>query len=692
MPDQKTQHTNRLIRTSSPYLQQHAHNPVDWHSWDEEALQAARDEDKAILLSIGYSACHWCHVMEHESFENEEIAGLMNEHFINIKVDREERPDLDAIYMNFVQMTTGSGGWPLTVFLTPDLVPFYGGTYFPPEDYYGRPGFKRLLQAMADTYKNRRPEIEKDREGIVQRLNQASQWGQGEAELKESSLDEAYSALLSQFDHHHGGFGEAPKFPAAMALSFLLRYQSRAEPKTVLSMVKLSLDEMAHGGIYDQLGGGFHRYSVDERWLVPHFEKMLYDNALLSRVYLEAYQVTGDPYYREIVEETLEWVGREMQDEAGGFYSAQDADSEGEEGKFYVWTPEEVEALLGKEEAQVLGDYFDVSSDGNFEGKNILHHRRELKSFSESLGISPEDLKQQLDSGRQKLFGQRETRIRPGLDDKVLAAWNGMMLTAFADAAFVLKDQNLLQTAVHNAEFLASEMLVEDRLLRSWKDGKAHLNAYLEDYAQVIEGWLAIYQSTGDAAWLEKAGQLMEQQLELFWDSEQNIFYFTSRDHEELLVRHREFMDNATPSGNSVSCLNLLKLAVLLGKPDYRDRAGRMLQQVARILPQYPSAFGYWLQAADFFFGPVVEIAAVGRPAQRNDLLQAVRDRFLPNKVVTMAEEVDLELGRKIPLLQGKTAGDSQATLYICENYSCREPATTSEAVKKLLHGLTDTD
>ena len=691
MPDQKAKHTNRLIRARSPYLQQHAHNPVDWHSWDEEALQAAHEEDKAILLSIGYSACHWCHVMEHESFENEEIANLMNEHFINIKVDREERPDLDAIYMNFVQMTTGSGGWPLTVFLTPDLVPFYGGTYFPPEDYYGRPGFKRLLQVMADTYQNRRPEIEKSREGIIQRLSQASQWGQGEAELKKALLDEAYSALLSQFDHHHGGFGEAPKFPAAMALSFLLRYQSRAEPQTVLSMVKLSLDEMAHGGIYDQLGGGFHRYSVDERWLVPHFEKMLYDNALLSRVYLEAYQVTGDPYYREIVEETLGWVEREMQDEAGGFYSAQDADSEGEEGKFYVWTVEEMEALLGKEEAQIFGDYFDVSSGGNFEGKNILHHRRELKPFAESLGLSPEDLKQRLDGGRQRLFRQRETRVRPGLDDKVLAAWNGMMLTAFADAAFVLKDQNLLQTAVHNAEFLASEMLAEGRLFRSWKDGKAHLNAYLEDYALVIEGWLATYQSTGDAAWLEKADQLMEQQLELFWDPEQDSFYFTSRDHEELLVRHREFMDNATPSGNSVSCLNLLKLAVLLGKPEYRDRAGRMLQRVARILPQYPSAFGYWLQAADFFFGPVVEIAAVGSPAQRDDLLQAVRDRFLPSKVVTMAEKVDLELSQKIPLLQGKTAGASQAMLYICENYSCREPATTSAEVRHELTRIQET-
>ena len=685
---EKTDHTNRLIESNSPYLQQHAHNPVDWHPWDSKALENARKSDRAILLSIGYSACHWCHVMEHESFENQQIANLMNENFINIKVDREERPDLDAIYMNFVQMTTGSGGWPLTVFLTPDLVPFYGGTYFPPEDYYGKPGFKRLLQIMADTYKNHPQKIEENRKEIVQRLNQANQWGRGTATLKESVLDESYSVLLSQFDPDHGGFGEAPKFPSAMSLSFLLRYQNRAEKHTSLNMIKLSLEEMAQGGIYDQLGGGFHRYSVDKKWLVPHFEKMLYDNALLPKAYLEAYQVTGNPYYKEIVEETLDWVKREMLDKSGGFYSAQDADSEGEEGKFYVWTPTEVEASLGKKNAQIFCDYFDVSSGGNFEGKNILHHQQDLTSLAKSLGVSPENLKQQLDHDRQNLFQKRKRRIHPNLDDKILAAWNGMMLTTFADAAFVLKDRNLLQTAIHNAEFLASEMLIDGRLFRSWKNGTAHLNAYLEDYAQVIEGWLEIYQTTGEITWLDKADQLMQLQVELFWDSEHKNFYFTSHDHEKLLVRHKEYMDNATPSGNSVSCLNLLKLAVLLGKSEYRDRAEQMLQQVAQILPQYPSAFGYWLQAADFFFGPVLEVAVIGKRTQRDILLQAIRTRFLPNKVIAVAEEVDKKLEQTIPLLKGKTTGDNKATLYICKNYSCQEPVSTLAEAEKLLDTL----
>jgi len=685
---EKKEHTNRLIESNSPYLQQHAHNPVDWHPWDSKALESARKSDRAIMLSIGYSACHWCHVMEHESFENQQIANIMNENFINIKVDREERPDLDAIYMNFVQMTTGSGGWPLTVFLTPNLVPFYGGTYFPPEDYYGKPGFKRLLQIMAETYKNNPKKIEANKKEIVQQLNQVSQWGQGTAALKESVLDESYSVLLSQFDPDHGGFGKAPKFPSAMSLSFLLRYQNRSEKQTSLKMIKLSLKEMSQGGIYDQLGGGFHRYSVDKKWLVPHFEKMLYDNALLSKAYLEAYQVTGNPYYKKIVEETLDWAKHEMLDKSGGFYSAQDADSEGEEGKFYVWTPTEIEDSLGKKNAQIFCDYFDVSSGGNFEGKNILHHQQELTSLAKSLGVSPENLQQQLDHDRKNLFQKRKRRIHPGLDDKVLSAWNGMMLTTFADAAFVLKDRDLLQTAIHNAEFLASEMLIEGRLFRSWKDGTAHLNAYLEDYAQVIEGWLGIYQTTGDITWLDKADQLMQLQLELFWDSEQNNFYFTSHDHEKLLVRHKEYMDNATPSGNSVSCLNLLKLAVLLGKLEYRERAEQMLQHVAQMLPQYPSAFGYWLQAADFFFGPVLEIAVIGKQAQRDILLQAIRTRFLPNKVIAVAEEVDEKLGQTIPLLKGKTTRENKATLYLCENYSCREPVSTLAETEKLLDTL----
>ncbi|MFQ5929312.1 MAG: thioredoxin domain-containing protein [Acidobacteriota bacterium] len=685
MSAEQPKHTNHLVDASSPYLLQHAHNPVDWYPWGEEALRAAREQDRPILLSIGYSSCHWCHVMEHESFEDEETAKLMNENFINIKVDREERPDVDAIYMNFVQMTTGSGGWPLTVFLAPDQVPLYGGTYFPPEDSYGRPGFKRVLKSLAEAYRNRRHELEKNREETIQRLKQAAQWSTTEGQLDEKLMQDSYSKLLHQFDNRHGGFGGSPKFPSAMALAFLLRYYKRTGTGAALDMVKLSLEEMARGGIYDQLGGGFHRYSVDERWLTPHFEKMLYDNAVLSRVYLEAYQVTGNPYYREIVRETLGYVQREMTDPAGGFYSAQDADSEGEEGKFYVWAPSEVEAVLGKEDAKIFDEYYDVTSSGNFEGKNILHHRMELKGLSRSMEMSVEELKKRLDQACRKLLKAREERIKPGLDDKCLAAWNGMMLTAFAEAAFALNDGTFLKTTLGNAEFLTSKMLVEGRLVRSWKQGKAQLNAYLEDYALVIEGLLATYQACGDVRWLEHARRLIQLQFDLFQDEQNGDFYFTSSDHESLLVRQKEYMDNATPSGNSVSCLNLLRLALLFGKKDYRDQAERMLRQASGVLSQYPLAFAYWLQALDFLFGPVQEIAAVGEQSERAALLQPVRQRFLPNKVLAVMETADTELGQKIPLLQDKATIDSRATVYVCQNYTCQRPATTVEEVERVL-------
>ena len=623
--------------------------------------------------------------MEHESFENEAIANTMNQNFISIKVDREERPDLDAIYMNFVQMTTGSGGWPLTVFLTPDLAPFFGGTYFPPEDYHERPGFKRVLESISNSYQNRRAEIDKNRDEIIQRLQVAGRWKASQGQLSEELLSQAHNELSRQFDTRYGGFGSAPKFPGAMALSFLLRYYKRTGSQSALDMVVLSLDEMARGGIYDQLGGGFHRYSVDERWLVPHFEKMLYDNALLTRVYLEAHQVTGSPYYREIVLETLGYIQREMMDASGGFYSSQDADSEGYEGKFYVWVTQEVESILGKEDAKIFVDYFDVTAYGNFEGNNILNHRRELEAFSASLKRPPSELKQCLDRCRAKLFKERENRVRPETDGKVLAAWNGMMLTAFAEAAFAFKDPQLLKTALSNASFLAKRMIVNERVLRSWSEGTSRFNGYLEDYALVIQGWLATYHASGDTQWLLQAEKLIQTQLELFWDEEQSSFYFTSSDHEQLIIRHQEFMDNATPSGNSVSCLNLLYLGVLLGKSEYRDRAEQMLGRMTKALGQYPSAFSYWLQALDFLLGPTLEIAIVGQPSAREQLLQPVREGFFPNKVLAVKDPLESELDRKIPLLKGKTAVDNRATAYFCRNYACQQPVTTLQEVEKVL-------
>ena len=682
---QPPQHTNRLIRETSPYLLQHAHNPVDWYPWGAEALKAASEQNKPILLSVGYSACHWCHVMEHESFEDAEIARLMNDSFINIKVDREERPDLDAIYMDFVMMATQSGGWPLTVFLGADLVPFFGGTYFPPQDHYGRPGFKRVLETLASAYRNRRGELEKNREEILERLQQSARWSAPEGDLQAELLEESYNVLCSQFDPQHGGFGGAPKFPSSMVLGFLLRYHRRSGSEDALNRVRISLDKMARGGIYDQLGGGFHRYTVDERWLVPHFEKMLYDNALLSRVYLEAYQLTGNDHYREVVKETLAWVSREMTDPSGGFYSALDADSEGEEGKFYLWTEAEVEAELGGEEAQAFGQFFDVTEVGNFEGKNILNHRVELEKLAHSLSLSPSQLKERLDGARQRLLQARGKRVRPGLDDKVLAAWNGMMLTAVAEAAFVLEDSELLGMAEKNAGFLEAELLVEGRLKRSWKAGEARLNGYLEDYALVCEGWLATCLATGDWHWLELAMTLTEKQVELFGDDEQGDFYFTSTDHEALLVRKKEYLDNATPSGNSTACLNLLRLAVLTGRKDYRERAERMLRQVTQVLAPRSLAFGYWLQALDFWLGPVEEIAVVGSPSGIEALLAPLRRCFLPNKVVVRLDSEASKADLEIPLLEGKKPIDGRATAYLCRDYACREPVSRIEDLERLL-------
>ncbi len=685
MPKEPEQNTNRLSQESSPYLLQHASNPVAWNPWGEEALTASREQDKPILLSIGYSACHWCHVMEHESFENEEIAQVMNDEFINIKVDREERPDLDAIYMNFVQMTTGSGGWPLTVFLTPDLVPFYGGTYFPPDDRYGRPGFKRVLEQIKEAFRQRRGEIEAGQAETIRRLQEASQWSIAEEVIQETVLDEAYNGCRQQFDSHHGGFGGAPKFPSAMVLASLLRYSKRRGSESALDMASLTLDEMARGGIYDQLGGGFHRYSVDERWLIPHFEKMLYDNALLARVYLEAHQLTGNPFYRTVVEETLDYVGREMRHPEGGFYSAQDADSEGEEGKFYAWTPDEIQEILGEEDAEIFNGYFDVTSTGNFEGSNVLHPRLELAAHARNVGISPGQLTDLLTQARAKLLEVRETRIKPGLDDKVLASWNGLMLTAFAEAAFTLDRPDYLETAVSNAEFLSTQMVVEDRLFRTWKDGKAKLNGYLEDYAMVVEGWIATYQATGDTRWLDDAAALIEAQIRLYWDPESKDFYFTPSDHERLLIRHKEYMDNATPSGNAVSCFNLLRLAKILGKRDYHEKAEHMLGRVSRALSRHPLAFGFWQQALDFFLGPVQEFALVGPQTEQEQLLAAIKGRYLPNKVLASSESVDDALGRKIPLLAGKMALEGKATAYLCKDYACQKPVTTRAELEELL-------
>jgi uncharacterized protein YyaL (SSP411 family) len=605
----KAKFTNRLIHETSPYLKQHAHNPVDWHPWDATALEQARKEDKPILLSIGYSACHWCHVMERESFENEDIARIMNQCFVNVKVDREERPDLDSIYMSYVQMTTGSGGWPMTVFLTPDQVPFFGGTYFPPDDRYGRPGFPKICLAVHDAYHKRRPEIEQSAADIVKSLQGANQLPEGQDLPDAETLDRAFRNLAERFDLRHGGFGGAPKFPGSMNLAFCLRHYYRTGLQPALDFAELSLEKMALGGIYDQLGGGFHRYSVDDHWLVPHFEKMLYDNALLSRVYLDAFQQTGNPLYRRVTEEILDYVSREMTNPDGGFYSTQDADSEGEEGKFFVWTPDEIEAVLGKADADVFCRYFDVSRRGNFEGKNILNVPVAMSEFAAKESLPAEELHALIERGRRQLFTERENRIKPHRDEKILTSWNGLMLVSFANAAAVLNRRDYLERALKNAEFLLRELQQNGRLLRTFKDGQAKLNGYLEDYACFVEGLLSLFEASGQLRWLEEAVHLNETMLDQFWDAQSASFYLTGRDHEKLIARVKDFYDNATPAGSSVAIFNLLKLAIFTGDEECRRKAEANLRSMKTALERYPGGFGYLLEAADFCVGPVREIA-----------------------------------------------------------------------------------
>jgi hypothetical protein len=665
--------TNRLSLETSPYLLQHAHNPVDWYAWGDEALQRAKREDKPILLSIGYSACHWCHVMERESFENDSIAGLMNANFVCIKVDREERPDLDQIYMTAVQIMTGSGGWPLTVFLMPSGEPFYGGTYFPPDDRYGRPGFPKLLEAIADAYRNKRDDLAQNGQYLVRQLNRDNQTRASE-EIGVAELDGACRALASRFDPREGGFGGAPKFPAAMNLDFLLRFHSRTQDAQALQMVTLTLDKMAYGGMYDQVGGGFHRYSTDDRWLVPHFEKMLYDNALLARAYLDAWRSTRTPLYRRITEETLDFVIREMRSPDGGFYSTQDADSEGVEGKFYVWGADEFKRSVGND-ASLLADYFDVSADGNFEHQNILNVPVPPETFSKNAGLSGESLESQIRQAKERLFAAREQRIRPGRDEKILTDWNGLMLRAFAEAALYLKRDDYKEIAVSNAEFLLRTLWKDGRLLHNFKDGRARFNGYLDDYANVSDGLLALYEVTFDPRWLELAVKLVDTMVEQFWDAAGGGFFFTGKDHETLVSRTKDFFDNATPAGNSVAADVLVRLAALLDRRDYRNLVVRLFQSTLNLLKQYPSGFGRMLSAADFFIGPAREIAFIG---SADAFLEILRSRYQP-RVVLAGGRGD------IALLKDRRAINGQPTAYVCENQTCMQPVTDAAEFERQL-------
>jgi len=674
---------NRLINETSPYLLQHAHNPVDWYPWGKEALTRAKAENKPIFLSIGYAACHWCHVMAHESFEDLDTAATMNEHFVNIKVDREERPDLDEVYMEAVVAMTGRGGWPMSVFLTPEGVPFYGGTYFPPADRYGIPSFKRVLISVAQAYRQQRAEIERGGEQFKLRVGQSLPLGTRVdlSLLDAEALDLAFGGLARSFDAAHGGFGNAPKFPQPMPLEFLLRYHHRSGESQALKIVDLTLTRMASGGIYDQLGGGFHRYSTDADWLVPHFEKMLYDNALLARLYLHAWQVTGRPLYRRIAEETLDYLVREMRHAAGGFYSSQDADSEGEEGKYFLWTPGEVKSILGDEEGDLFCRYFDVTPAGNFEGKSILNVRLDI-SAAAAAGWTDEDrLRAAIERGRQQLFRAREERVKPGRDEKVLAGWNGLALAAFAEAARVLGREDYRQVAERNAGFVLSELRRDGRLLRSWRatsseeTGQARLNAYLEDYAFYADGLLTLYQATFDPRWFREARALADVMLAHFADSGVG-FFDTSDDHEPLFVRPKNLQDNAIPSGNAMAADVLLRLAAYTGADGYRRPAEEILAAMSPTLRQYPGGFGHWLGALAFYLAPAHEIALVGNPESDDmrALLDVVFGPYRPHQVVALAVPGDRAAVDAIPLLADRMLQEGRASAYVCQGFVCRAP------------------
>jgi hypothetical protein len=680
-------HTNRLIHETSPYLLQHAHNPVDWHPWGEEALRRAREEHRPILLSIGYSACHWCHVMAHESFEDEAIADLMNQHFVCIKVDREERPDLDAIYMTAtVALNQGQGGWPMTVFLAPDLQPFFAGTYFPPTDRYGRPGFATVLKQIAQIWREQPDTLRAQAAEITEQLRESSR-SPLPVPVGRAEIAAAATRFVATFDPAFGGFGAAPKFPPATALSLLLRHHRRTGDAHALHMVRTTLDAMARGGIYDQIGGGFARYSTDAHWLVPHFEKMLYDNALLAKTYLEAFQVTGDPFYRRIAIDVLDYILREMTAPEGGFYSATDADSEGEEGKFYIWTPTEIYTILEKEEARRFCTYYDITPSGNWEGASIPNIRRTAAQVAAKLGIGVETLQASVDQARPKVYEARRKRVPPGLDDKILTAWNGLMISAMAEGCRVLGERRYLRAAVRAADFLLSTLRQPDgRLLRTYRTGRAHLPAYLEDYACLCEGLIDLYEASGAARYLHEAARMAERLLADFADEENGAFYTTSRDHEALILRHREGTDGATPSANAVAASALTRLSFYLDREEWRRAAERAISAYGQQIADYPHAFAKSLAVVDLLMEGPVELALVGSPGEMGyeALHMEVGRHYLPNRIIARHDPTEGD-SPDFPLLMGKGLVDGRAALYVCRNFTCQAPITDPAQAAKAL-------
>ena len=663
---------NRLANETSPYLLQHAHNPVDWYPWGEEAFAKSRAEDKPIFLSIGYSACHWCHVMERESFENDEVAKLLNEHYVSIKVDREERPDVDSIYMQAVQLMTGHGGWPMSVFLTPSAGPFYAGTYFPPEDRHGMPGFKRVLSQIAETYRRRRADVEAAQNEIREAIRSDLRVPPEAAgrTIDRHALDHAAERIAQAYDGVHGGFGRAPKFPPSMTLDFLMQVAHRGDDTFLPQIIVNTLTKMARGGMYDQVGGGFHRYSVDARWLVPHFEKMLYDNALLARLYVRAWQWTKNDFFARIANETLGWVQREMTSPDGAFYSTLDADSEGEEGKFYVWTRAEVLELLGEEEGRIFCALYDVTDGGNFEGHNILNVPRDPESVAADLGIDLDRLADIAARGKCQLYGARSQRVWPGRDEKILAGWNGWMLAAFAEASLAFGSK-YDETVRRNADFLLTRIDAGGRLTRH-----AKINGLLEDYSGVAWGLTLAYEALHERRYLDAARGLVDQIITRFADEEHGGFYDTPTDHEELITRPKDLFDNATPSGTSVTCDVLLRLALLFGEQQYADLATRALEATWPLAERYPSGFGFLLGVAEWRTGSPKEIAITGTDIAA--LQHVVGETYLPHRILVAGPGSD-----DLPLMQHRDPAQTMA--YVCEGYACQEPTKEAGRLRELL-------
>ncbi len=682
---------NRLGNETSPYLLQHAYNPVDWYPWGEEAIARAKELDRPIFLSIGYSACHWCHVMEHESFEHDDIAGFMNEHFVCIKVDREERPDLDQIYMNAVTLLTGRGGWPMSVFMTPGLKPFYGGTYWPPQARMGMPGFAQILEGVHNAWLSKRPELDHQGDELTSAIARVSGISDAATGLDYQDLSaNAQSGLLQAADTTNGGFGGAPKFPHPMSIRLLLRCWKRTGNAQALSTVTHTLNQMAGGGIYDHLGGGFARYSTDARWLAPHFEKMLYDNALLVPAYLEAFQATKNADYARVARETLDYVLREMTQPEGGFYATQDADSEGEEGKFFVWSEAEILGLLGNEDGRIFCYCYDVSPRGNWEGKNILNRPKRHDDAAKILEIDSEKLSRLLAKCRAKLFDVRSKRIWPGRDEKILASWNGMMISAMSQGAMILDDPKYAEAASQAADFILNQMRESDgRLLHSHKDGRARFNGYLDDYVCLIDGLIDLFQATGESNRLASALELAERVVTHFEDTPDGGFFYTSSDHEELITRTKDSQDNATPSGNGMAAYALLRLGRICSRTDIEEKAVATLEILSGQMAQHALASSQSLLAADFFTGPAWELVLVAGkdPASNEEARRTVNSAFMPNRLIVTADVSTTE-SPVAALLHDRLAINDEPTLYICRQGACQNPvsglAAIAGAVKEL--------